>query len=453
MPQTHRRAKPRRLCAKGMNRRRLIGMSGALAGAAVLSPNASLGAAIVNGQEGARVHASNDAGTPVSGAAQDPSEVIVPFRIDIPQAALDDLHRRLDRTRWPYELPGVAWSRGVPLSYMKELGDYWRNDFDWRAEEAKLNAFPQFTTEIDGQTIHFLHVRSPEPDAFPLIMTHGWPGSIVEFMEIIGPLTDPAAHGGDPADAFHVVMPSIPGYGFSIPLTEPGWTVRRIAAAWAELMRRLGYQRYGAQGGDWGAGISRKLGVADPEHVAGVHLNFLLTFPTGDPAEMEGLTEVELQRLERLEQFGFELGGYLAIQGTRPQTLAYGLTDSPVGQLAWIVEKFKDWTDSESLPEDAVDRDQMLANVTLYWLTETARSSADLYREDGAEWGAVEVSNIPTGLALFPAEIGQPIRRWAEKENPNIIHWSEFDRGGHFAAMEEPDLLVGDVREFFRLVR
>ncbi len=376
---------------------------------------------------------------------------IRPFSIDIPQADLDDLHERLARTRWPDELPGAGWSRGIPLTYMRELAEYWRSAYDWRAEEARLNRFPQFTTTIDGQNVHFLHVRSPEPDALPLIITHGWPGSVAEFIEVIGPLSDPRSRGGDPRDAFHVVAPSIPGFRFSGPTREAGWNVRRIATAWAELMRRLGYERYGAQGGDWGSGISRDLGIIDPEHVAGVHLNMLLTFPTGDPSQMD-LTEDEKGRLAGLTRFNRELSGYSVIQSTRPQTLAYGLTDSPAGQLAWIVEKFKDWTDSSQVPEDAVDRDRMLTNVMLYWLTGTANSSARLYQEAAASWGRVEPSTTPTGVAVFPRDIGRPVRRFAEMNN-NIVHWSEFDRGGHFAAMEEPDLLVGDVRTFFRKVR
>jgi epoxide hydrolase len=438
--------------AESISRRDVLGMSGAALALELAGPER--GAAAASGGEGLFVeNASDRIGTPVSGAAGQSSEAITPYRIDVPQSQLDDLHKRLDRTRWPSELPDVGCSRGVPVDYLQELAAFWRTEYDWRAWEARLNTFPQFMTEIDGATIHFLHVTSPEPNALPLILTHGWPGSIVEFLEIIGPLTDPAAHGGDPADAFDVVVPSMPGYGFSGPTNEPGWTTRRIATAWAELMQRLGYERYGAQGGDWGSTVSRNLGLVAPEQVAGVHLNFLLTFPTGDPAELEGLTEEEQERLARLEQFGTEQSGYLAIQGTRPQTLSYGLTDSPVGQLAWIVEKFKEWTDSADVPEDAVDRDQMLTNVMLYWLTGTARSAADLYREDGAAWGEIEISDVPTGLALFPAEMGQPIRKLAERENTNIIHWSEFDRGGHFAAMEEPDLLIEDVREFFRLVR
>jgi pimeloyl-ACP methyl ester carboxylesterase len=376
---------------------------------------------------------------------------IRPFRVDIPQADLDDLRERLARTRWPDELPGGGWSRGVPLAYLQELAGYWRNAYDWRAQEARLNQFPQFTTTVDGQNVHFLHVRSAEPEALPLIMTHGWPGSVVEFLEVIGPLTDPRRHGGDPADAFHVVAPSIPGFGFSGPTREAGWNVRRIAQAWARVMSRLEYRRYGAQGGDWGSGISRDLGIVDRAHVVGVHLNMLLTFAAGQLASIE-LSEDDKSRLSKLDRFNRELSGYASIQSTRPQTLAYALTDSPAGQLAWIVEKFKDWTDSREVPEDAVDRDQMLTNVMLYWLTGTANSSARLYQEAAASWGRVEPSTAPTGLAVFPHDISMPIRRLAEVNN-NIVHWSELDHGGHFAAMEAPDLLVADVREFFRPLR
>src|SRR5215216_6827184 len=281
---------------------------------------------------------------------------IRPFRIDIPQADLDDLRDRLHRTRWPDELPGLGWTRGVPFGYLKELAAYWADGYDWRKQEARLNEFPQFTTTIDAATIHFLHVRSPEPDALPLILTHGWPGSIVEFLELIGPLTDPGAHGGDPADAFHLVIPSLPGFGFSGPLSDTGWTYARIAGAFVELMARLGYDRYGVQGGDVGAFVAPVVGRLAPDHVIGVHVNALVTFPSGDPAELADLTEAEQQRLARMRHFQDDMMGYSAIQGTRPQTLAYGLTDSPVGQLAWIVEKFKEWTDpSAELPEDAVD--------------------------------------------------------------------------------------------------
>jgi epoxide hydrolase len=374
---------------------------------------------------------------------------IRPFTVDIPQADLDDLRDRLRRARFPDQLPGAGWDLGVPLGYVKELAEYWASAYDWRQHEARINAFPQFTTTIDGQRIHFLHVRSPEPDATPLIMTHGWPGSIVEFLGIIDPLTDPRAHGGDPADAFHLVIPSVPGFGFSGHTTDRGWNLRRIAKAWAVLMDRLGYARYGAQGGDWGSGISRDLGVIDAEHVIGVHLNYLLTFPTGAPGEMDGLTDADKQRLEGLNRFQEDLSGYLRIQATRPQTLAYGLADSPVGQLAWVVEKFKEWTDSDSVPEDAVDRDQLLTNVMLYWLTNTAGSSARLYYEFAHAWSRPEVSTTPTGVAVFPHDVAPPIRKFAERTD-NIVHWTEFEHGGHFAALEQPDLLVADVRQFFR---
>jgi microsomal epoxide hydrolase len=380
---------------------------------------------------------------------------IRPFRVDVPQADIDDLRERLARTRWPDELPGAGWSYGIPLGYMKELAEYWRTGFDWRKHEAQLNKFPQFTTTIDGQNVHFLHVRSSEPHALPLLMTHGWPGSVVEFLEVIQPLTDPRGHGGDPKDAFDVVAPSIPGFGFSGPTRETGWGVKRIAQAFAELMNRLGYSRYGAQGGDWGSAISRELGLLDPDHVIGLHLNTLATPPSGDPAEMALLTDAEKGYLEAAARFRVSGTGYFMQQSSKPQTLAYGLTDSPAGQLAWIAEKFKEWTDSSDVVEDAVSRDRLLTNVSVYWFTGTANSSARLYYEfahSGSSWGKVETSTAPTGVAVFPREIAPPIRRFAEKSN-NIAHWSEFDRGGHFAAMEEPDLLVGDVREFFRALR
>jgi pimeloyl-ACP methyl ester carboxylesterase len=374
---------------------------------------------------------------------------ISPYRIDIPQGALDDLRDRLGRTRWPDELPGVGWDLGVPLDYLKGLAEYWATTYDWRGQEAALNEFAQFTTVIDDQNVHFLHVRSPEPEALPLLITHGWPGSIAEFLDIIGPLVDPAAHGGDPADAFHVIAPSIPGFGFSGPTHETGWNTVRVARAWAELMRRLGYERYGAQGGDTGALVSPELGRIDPEHLAGIHVNNLLTFPSGQPGN---LSDADQGRLKLMQRWQNEMAGYASIQSTRPQTLAYALTDSPAGQLAWIVEKFKEWTDpAAELPEDAVDRDRLLTDVSIYWLTATAGSSARLYYEGAKSWGqANEPSAVPTGVAVFPMDI--TIRSIAESQH-NIVHWTEFDRGGHFAAMEAPDLLVADVREFFRPLR
>jgi epoxide hydrolase len=385
-----------------------------------------------------------------------PDTAIRPFRIDVPQADLDDLRDRLARTRWPDELAGVGWARGVPLGYLKELAAYWADGYDWRKQEARLNQFPQFTTTIDGQNIHFLHVRSPEADALPLILTHGWPGSVVEFLEVIGPFTDPRAHGGDPADAFDLVIPSLPGHGLSGPTHEPGWTTDRVAAAWAELMARLGHPRYGAQGGDWGAFVSPELGRIDPDHVVGVHLNAatfgFIPFGPVDPAELASFTDAEKARLERLNTSTAGPGnGYFELQAHRPQTLAYALTDSPVGQLAWIVERFKEWAHDADVPEDAVDRDQLLTNAMLYWLTGTAGSSARLYYENlhVGSWGK-QPGTTPTGVAVFAEDYA--IRRYGEQGN-NIVHWSEFDRGGHFAAMEAPDLLVGDVRKFFRGLR
>jgi epoxide hydrolase len=386
-----------------------------------------------------------------------PSDTTIrPFRIDIPQADLDDLRDRLHRTRWPDELPGVGWAYGVPLGYLKELAAYWGDGYNWREQEALLNEHPQFTTTIDGANVHFLHVRSPEPDALPLLLTHGWPGSVAEFLKVIGPLTDPRAHHGDPADAFHLVIPSLPGHGFSGPTGEVGWTTNRVARAWAQLMARLEYRRYGAQGGDWGAFVSPELGRIDPDHVVGVHLNAatlgFIPFGPVDPEELASFTDAERARLERLGVSTAGPGnGYFEVQATRPQTLAYALTDSPVGQLAWIVERFKEWTHAADVPEDAVERDQLLTNVMLYWLTGTANSSARLYYENmHAGFSPQQPGTTPTGVAVFAEDYA--IRRYGERGN-NIVHWSEFDRGGHFAAMEAPDLLVGDVRSFFRGLR
>lgn len=380
---------------------------------------------------------------------------IRPFRIEVPEADLDDLRERLGRTRWPEEIPGLGWSRGAPLAYLKELADYWLNEYDWRKREAELNGYPQFTTQIDGATLHFLHVRSPEPEALPLILTHGWPGSVVEFRKVIGPLTNPRGHGGDPADAFHLVIPSLPGFGFSGPLREAGWSSDRTARAWAELMSRLGYERYGAQGGDLGAFVSPELGRIAPDHVVGVHVNAatfgFIPFGPVDPGDLASFTDAEKGRLERLNRFMSDGNGYFQIQATRPQTLAYGLTDSPVGQLAWIVEKFKEWSHRVETPEEAIDRDLMLTNVMLYWLTRTAGSAANMYFENmhANSWGK-QPGKTPIGVAVLAEDIA--IRRYGEQGN-NIVHWSDFDSGGHFAAMDSPDLLVQDVRAFFRGLR
>jgi len=374
-------------------------------------------------------------------------EDLKPFRIDVPQADLDDLRDRLHRTRWSDELPGAGWERGVPVGYLKDLATYWADTFDWRAQEALINRYPQFSTVLDGQNVHFLHVRSARADATPLLLIHGWPGSVVEFLDMIEPLTDPEPE----QPAFHLVIPSLPGFGFSGPITEPGWTDTRTAAALAALMARLSYDRYGVHGGDIGAFIGPAIGRADTGHVLGVHANALVTFPTGDPADMAALTEAEQLRLKAMKHFQDDMSAYMQLQGTRPQTLAHALADSPAGQLAWIVEKFKEWTDvSRELPEDAVDRDRMLADISIYWFTDTARSVANSYYErfhDASMWAPKPPATVPTGVAVFPTG-DFAIRRFAEKAH-NITHWSEFYRGGHFPALEVPDLLIGDIRAFF----
>ncbi|OUC94532.1 epoxide hydrolase family protein [Streptosporangium minutum] len=415
------------------------------------------------------------------------------FRIDIPQAQLDDLGVRLANTRWPEELPGVGWSRGVPLGYLKDLAEYWRTGYDWRAREAALNEYPQYLTTIDEQNLHFLHVPSPEPDATPLLLLHGWPGGFTDFLDVIGPLSDPRAHGGDPADAFHLVIPSLPGFGFSTPLAGPGMGAARMAGVLVRLMSQLGFQRYGVHGYDTGSWVAPQMGRQDPDRVIGVHVNALITFPIGAEGEMEGLSEVEQRRWQAMQDFN---DGYLQCNSKRPQTVTYGLHDSPVGQLAWIVEKFKELTDPEDgLPEDSIDRDRILTDVCLYWLTGTAGSAAQIYYEEisanawsadaagdwnadsgdrstdsgdwnagsgdstGAgegwgegteEWAAPQRGTVPTGVLVSNHDV--TIRRWAERDH-HVVHWTELGKGGHFLAMEAPDLLVGDVREFFRKVR
>jgi pimeloyl-ACP methyl ester carboxylesterase len=378
-----------------------------------------------------------------------------PYRIDIPDSELADLRSRIALTRWPTAVSVPGWERGVPVDYLRELAEYWQSTYDWRAAEQELNQYPQYVTEIDGVDIHFLHVRSAEPNARPLLLTHGWPGSIVEFLDVIGPLTDPRAHGLDPALAFHLVIPSIPGHGFSGPVTEPGWGVERVATAWAELMRRLDYGSYVTAGGDWGSIISLELSRRAPEQVQGAYLSMLLTVPSGDPAEMETLDEADFGRLAELGRFDAELSGYMKVQTTRPLTVGYGLTDSPVGQLAWIVEKFHDWNKAVKTPDEEVGRDRLLTNVTLYWLTGTASSSAQFYYESGAHLGAIftpgvapEPVAVPIGVGVFGQDPGLPIRKFAERDYSTITHGSEFDQGGHFAALERPELYVGDLRAF-----
>ncbi|MCX4985872.1 epoxide hydrolase family protein [Streptomyces sp. NBC_00572] len=366
---------------------------------------------------------------------------IHPYRIDIAQDELDDLHHRLARSRWGSEIPGTGWSRGVPTDYLKALAAYWADGFDWRKVEAELNEFPQFTTEIDGQNIHFLHVRSQNDAAVPLLLVHDWPCSFMQFVDVIRPLTQD----------FHVIVTSTPGTGFSGPLGEAGWNTGRIAGAFVELMGRLGYDSYGVQGTGGGAWIVTEMGRQAPDKVVGVHVNGLITFPSGDPAEFEGLTGSEQERLARLENFQQDKMGFNAIQSTRPQTLAYGLHDSPVGQLAWIVEKFKEWTDpAAELPEDAVGRDRLLTNVSVYWFSGTAGSSANLYYEaghDASAWAPKARGTVPTGVAVaLGTDVA--IRRFAERDH-HITHWSELERGGNFLALEQPEEFVTDVRAFF----
>jgi pimeloyl-ACP methyl ester carboxylesterase len=375
-------------------------------------------------------------------------EDITPFRIDVPQAELDDLVERLRRTRWPEAETVDDWSQGIPLSYVQELCGYWAGTYDWRSREAALNRFDQYRTEIDGLGLHFLHVRSPHEDALPLVISHGWPGSIVEFSKVIEPLTDPTAHGGDASDAFHVVAPSLPGYGFSDKPSAPGWGVERIADAFAALMARLGYDRYGAQGGDWGAMITSSIAVRDAAHLAGIHLNMPLVIPT----TTEDLTPQEQAALDGMTTYTTWENGYSTQQATRPQTLGYGLVDSPAGQAAWIVEKFYAWTDCDGHPEHVLTKDEMLDDVMLYWLPGTGASSARLYWESfkAPDFSPIEV---PVGCSIFPKEIFRTSRRWAEGRYSDLRFWSEPEKGGHFAAFEQPERFVQDVRECFRTMR
>ena len=372
----------------------------------------------------------------------DRGDEIRPFRIEVPQAILDDLRDRLTRTRWPDELPGVGDSYGVSLDLVKRLAERWRTGYDWREWEAELNRHQQYTTTIDGQNVHFLHVRSPEANAFPLILTHGWPGSVVEFLDVIGPLSDPAAHAAKPDEAFHLVIPSLPGYGFSGPTRESGWNRYRTAAAWAELMRRLGYDRYGAVGNDAGSMVNPELGRIDPEHVVGLHVTQIFSFPSGDPSEMADLTPEEQGQLATLQWFYENKFSFNQLMSQQPQTLAYALSDSPVGLLAWNAQLF-----GEDLDDDFI-----LTNVMLYWLTGTGGSAARLYYEDAHATLPTEPTTVPMGLAAFGGDFSG-IRRFAERDHSNIVRWSTFDHGGHFAAHKAPDLLVGDIRSFFEPLR
>lgn len=377
-------------------------------------------------------------------------ESVTPFRIAATDEQLADLKRRLVATRWPDKEPVADWSQGLPLAYAQELCAYWAEGYDWRAREQRLNRFDQFTTTIDGVDVHFIHQRSKHADALPLVMSHGWPGSIAEFHKVIGPLVDPTAHGGDAADAFHLVCPSLPGYGFSGKPTEPGWNVERIARAWGTLMRRLGYDRYVAQGGDWGSMVTTAIGLQDAPACLGIHLTMPIVAP--DPATMADLTPAEKSALAGLKKYRAEGSGYARQQGTRPQTIGYALADSPAGQAAWIVEKYQAWMDCGGHPENVLTRDELLDQVMLYWLPNSATSSARLYWESFAKPNRDPV-HLPTGVSLFPKEIFRSSRRWAATRFTNLVHWREFDRGGHFAALERPDVLVDEIRTCFRPLR
>ena len=378
------------------------------------------------------------------------SSTMMPFTYHAPQSALDDLRFRLGHTRFPERETSDGWSEGVPLARLRSLVEYWRTGYDWRRCESRLNGFPQYRTTLDGLDIHFMHIRSPHEDALPLIITHGWPGSVIEFFKVIGPLTDPTAHGGRAEDAFHVVAPSLPGFAFSDKPTERGWNVERIAAAWAELMSRLGYSRYVAQGGDWGAWVTTRLAQLHPPGLIGIHLNMPLVYPRVIPAT---LSPVEQRAVESMKHFQTDGFGFFLEQATRPQTIGYALADSPMGQAAWIYEMFYRYTDNNGDPESALTRDEMLDDISLYWLTNSAASSARIYFEDaslGPNGGAVD---LPVGCSIFPRDVYRAPRSWAEACYAKLIYWNELDRGGHFAAFEQPRLFTGELRSCFRLLR
>jgi pimeloyl-ACP methyl ester carboxylesterase len=381
---------------------------------------------------------------------QPATEAVTPFQVAIPETALADLKGRLAATRWPERETVSDWSQGVPLEKLQPLIDYWRSGYDLRRLETRLNALPQYRTEIDGLGIYFLHVQSKHKNALPIILTHGWPGSVIEFLNVIGPLTDPTSHGGKAEDAFHAVIPSLPGYGFSDKPTERGWGLPRIAKAWGVLMGRLGYETWVAQGGDWGAGVTTWMAK---QHVGGlkaIHLNLPILFPP--PIQAEPSAE-EKAAIALLIAFGEQKSGYARLQSTRPQTIGYALADSPVGQAAWIYEKFGEWTDTHYAPEQELSRDEMLDNITLYWLTNTAASSARLYFESFASDFSTQTLDVPVGVSVFPGELYRPLKIWGERVYPKLFYWNEVARGGHFAAFEQPDVFVAELRSCFAKLR
>jgi epoxide hydrolase len=381
------------------------------------------------------------------------SDAVEPFSFSVPQSAIDDLKRRLEFTRWPERETVGDWSQGVPLEKARALIAYWRDGYDVRKFEARVNAFPQYRTSIDGLGLHFIHVQSPHPNALPIIITHGWPGSFVEFMEIIRPLSDPTRFGGRAEDAFHVVVPSLPGFAFSDKPTETGWDLNRIARAWATLMQRLGYNRWVAQGGDWGSGVTHALAHQRPQGLIAAHVNWQFVFPAKLP---EHPTPAERRAIDRASWFGSDQSGYFREQGTRPQTIGSALADSAAGQALWIYEKFQAWTDNHGNPEDALKIDAMLDDISLYWFTDTAASSARIYWEAmrsglaGFSAGRIE---LPMAASVFPHEIFCPPKAWAEALWPNLFYWNELDKGGHFAAFEQPALFTEELRKAFRSQR
>lgn len=379
---------------------------------------------------------------------------IRPFEVNIPQSELDDLKRRLSQARWPEAQTCDGWDQGIPLAYTQELAAYWENEYDWRRFESKLNGWPQYMTEIDGIDIHFIHLRSPHEDALPVIISHGWPGSLVEFHKIIDALANPTEHGGNAADAFHVVVPCLPGYGFSGKPTGTGTSVENIGRMWGQLMARLGYDRYVAQGGDWGSMVTQSIAQTETTHCAGVHVTMPIVAP--DPETMDNLTDAEQSALVSIGEYSDKGSGYSKQQSTCPQTLGYGLADSPVGQMAWVVEKFYMWTDCEANgskhPENVLTKDELLDNVMLYWLNNAGASSARLYWEsfNSADMNPID---MPMGCSIFPHEIFRSSRRWAEKRFSNLIYWNVLDKGGHFAALEQPETFISEVRACFSQLR
>jgi pimeloyl-ACP methyl ester carboxylesterase len=380
------------------------------------------------------------------------TEDVTPFKIAVPQGALDDFKMRLANTRWPDKEPVADWSQGVPLAKAQALVEYWHDKYDGRRVESTLNRLPQFRTQLDGLGIHFIHVRSKHEKALPIVLTHGWPGSVIEFLQVIAPLVDPTAHGGKPDDAFHVVIPSLPGFGFSDKPTEPGWRLPRIASAWARLMQRLGYSRYVAQGGDWGAGVTSWMAKQRPSGLAAIHLNLPILWPPPPPPP-GGYTAAEQEVLAQLGKYASDGSAYAAIQGTRPQTLGYGLADSPAGQAMWIYEKFQGWSDNKGDPGEAISVDHMLDDITLYWLTDTAASSARLYYESFGKDFVRMPLELPVAVSIFRGDFFNPPKTWGEQAYSKLFYWNEVPKGGHFAAFEQPELFVAELRKSFAQLR